>query len=242
MNRLLILLLLSLLGFATHADTVRIAVAANFTAAMRELAEHFESASGYRTVVSFGSTGKLYTQIIHGAPFEVFLSADQDRPALLEQAGRASGRFTYATGRLVLWSQAAGQDLGPETLSTVPFNKLAIANPKIAPYGTAAVEVLTNLGVYEHVRPRLVIGDSVAQAHQFVATGNAELGLVALAQVSLSDQGSRWLVPETMHSPVRQDAVLLDRGGRNPVAAAFIEYLKSPEARAIVRRYGYETE
>ena len=121
MNRLLILLLLSLLGFATHADTVRIAVAANFTAAMRELAEHFESASGYRTVVSFGSTGKLYTQIIHGAPFEVFLSADQDRPVLLEQAGRASGRFTYATGRLVLWSQAAGQDLGPETLSTVPI-------------------------------------------------------------------------------------------------------------------------
>jgi len=240
-NRLLAALLLSMVGLAAYADVVRIAVAANFTAAMREISKSFETTSDYRTLVSYGSTGKLYTQIIHGAPFEVFLSADQHRPTLLEAAGKANGRFTYATGRLVLWSQTSGLDLGRETLNHEQFNRLAIANPKIAPYGTAALEVLTGLGAYERLRPRLVIGDSVGQAYQFVATGNAELGLVALAQVSLNDRGSRWLVPETMHTPVRQDAVLLEKGNRNPAARAFIEYLKTPAAQRIIQRYGYDT-
>ena len=241
-RRLSSILLLSLLAFAAHADAVRIAVAANFTAAMREIAERFEAASGHRTIISYGSTGKLYTQIIHGAPFDVFLSADQHRPALLEEAGKASGRFTYATGRLVLWSRIPGQQIDRETLNIGQFNRLAIANPKTAPYGTAAVEVLRELGTYENLSSRLVIGDSIAQAFQFVASGNAELGLVALAQVSLAEHGSRWLVPETLHTPVRQDAVLLDRGNRNQAALEFIRYLESPEAQRIIQRYGYDTE
>jgi molybdate transport system substrate-binding protein len=224
-----------------QAGEVRVAVAANFTAAMREIAASFESASGHRTIVSYGSTGKLYTQIIHGAPFDVLLSADQERPELLEQRQKASGRFTYAIGRLVLWSRTAGQDLDQQTLQTAAFKRLAIANPKTAPYGTAAVEILEELGLYPHLRPRLVVGDSIVQAHQFVATGNAELGLLALAQIALTDQGSRWLVPESLHTPVRQDAVLLARGDRNPAALAFLDYLKGPSAQGIVRRYGYET-
>ena len=224
------------------AGQVRIAVAANFTAAMKEIAAGFESVSGHRTVVSFGSTGKLYAQIQNGAPFEVFLAADQHRPELLEQKDVASARFTYAIGKLVLWSSDAESVLNAQVLRDGEFKKFAIANPKTAPYGVGAVEVMRGLGVYEALRPKLVRGENIAQTYQFVATGNAQLGLVALAQVALNDKGSRWPVPETLYTPIRQDAVLLKRGKNNPVAQAFLDYLRSDTVRAIVHKYGYGTE
>jgi molybdate transport system substrate-binding protein len=226
-----------------RAAEVKVAVAANFTAAMKEIAAGFERATSHKALLSFGSTGKLYAQIIHGAPFAVFLAADQERPRLLERQGEASGRFTYAIGKLVLYSAEADLvDAEGEVLAEGAFDRLAIANPKTAPYGTAAMEVLDDLGLTARLAPRLVRGDSVAQAYQFVATGSAELGFVALAQVVLQPQGSRWEVPQSHYTPIRQDAVLLDRGADEPAALALIDYLKTPAARAIIERFGYGTE
>ncbi len=233
-----------LLGSATaYADEVNVAVAANFTAAMKEVAAGFERATGHKAVLSFGSTGKLYAQIIHGAPFGVFLAADQERPRKLVEAGKASGQFTYANGKLVLWSKQ-GDLIGnsADVLKKGDFKRLAIANPKTAPYGVAAMQVLETLGVAAPVRAKLVRGDSIAQTHQFVATGNTELGFVALAQVVLNDGGSRWIVPQAMYDPIRQDAVLLAKGTDQPAAAALLDYLKGEEARAIIERYGYGLE
>ena len=223
-----------------RADEVKVAVAANFTAAMKEIAAGFEQTTGHTALLSFGSTGKLYAQIINGAPFAVFLAADQRRPKLLEDKDMASGRFTYATGRLVLWSAKPGfvDDEG-KVLAAAAFDRLAIANPKTAPYGSAALEILHNQGQSTKLLPRLVRGDSIAQTHQFVATGSAELGFVALAQVVLNPQGSRWDVPQSLYTPIHQDAVLLENGADQPAALALIEYLKGPEARAIVERFGY---
>lgn len=226
-----------------QADDVHVAVAANFTAAMKEIAANFEKTSGHHAILSFGSTGKLYTQIVHGgAPFEVFLAADQRRPELMENADLASGRFTYAIGKLVLWSSDADRAVGEQSLSEGDFHKLAIANPKTAPYGAAAVEVMRNLGLYEKLEPKLVLGDSISQTHQFVATGNAQLGFVALAQIALDGSGNRWPVPDKLYTPIRQDAVLLARGKDNPAAPALIAYLKSDAARAVIHRYGYGSE
>lgn len=225
------------------ADNVHVAVAANFTAAMKEIAAGFEKTTGHHAVLSFGSTGKLYTQIVHGgAPFEVFLAADQRRPELMEQAGQASGRFTYAVGKLVLWSSDPDRVVDEHALGKDDFQKLAIANPKTAPYGAAAVEVMRNLNLYQKLAPQLVLGDSISQTHQFVATGNAQLGFVALAQIALDGSGSRWPVPDELYAPIRQDAVLLNRGQDNPAAPALIAYLKSDAARAIIQRYGYGSE
>jgi molybdate transport system substrate-binding protein len=224
------------------AGEVKVAVAANFTAAMKEIAADFEQASGHHAVVSYGSTGKLYAQIENGAPFEVFLAADQKRPKLLEEKGKAGGRFTYAVGKLVLWSSDAKQTVDEQTLRDGGFHKLAIANPKTAPYGTAAVEILRNLGLYDALESKLVIGDTIAQAHQFVATGNAELGFVALAQIALDDGGGRWPIPDDLYSPIRQDAVLLGKGKDNPAARALLDYLRSDAVVAIIHKYGYGTE
>jgi molybdate transport system substrate-binding protein len=224
-----------------HAGEVHVAVAANFTAAMKEIATNFEKGSGHHAVVSFGSTGKLYAQIEHGAAFEVFLAADQRRPKLLEEKGVASGRFTYAIGKLVLWSKDSKRTVEEQALHDGNFNKLAIANPKTAPYGAAAMEIMKNLGLYASLKPKLVLGDNIAQTYQFVATGNAELGFVALAQIALDDSGSRWLVPDTLYPPIRQDAVLLEKGKDNPVAHAFVDYLYSDDARAVIHKYGYGT-
>jgi molybdate transport system substrate-binding protein len=222
------------------ADTVRVAVAANFIAAMKEIAAGFEQATGHSAVLSFGSTGKLYTQIVNGAPFALFLAADQKRPKLLEDAGKASGRFTYATGRLVLWSTKPGfLDAGGKVLFGDAFNRLAIANPKTAPYGAAAMEVLDSLGLRSELTPRLVRGDSIAQTYQFVATGNAEVGFVSLSQVVQNPAGSCWDVPQAFYTPIRQDAVLLERGTDQPAAPALLDYLKGPKARAIIERFGY---
>lgn len=224
-----------------QAGEVSVAVAANFTAAMKELSAAFQKASGHRLIVSYGSTGKLYTQIVNGAPYQVFLAADQHRPELLEQRQLASGRFTYAIGKLVLWSSDAQRQVDRGSLTRDDFSRLAIANPKTAPYGAAAVEVLQHMGLYQTLRAKLIMGDSIAQAHQFAATGNAELGFVALAQTAVDDSGSRWVVDASLYTPLRQDAVLLDKGRDNPVAQALLDYLHSDAARQLIRKYGYAT-
>ena len=232
--------LVTIVSTAARADEVNVAVAANFTAAMKEIATTFEQSTGHKAVLSSGSTGKLYTQIVNGAPFAVFLAADRERPQRLEREGLASGRFTYATGKLVLWSTKPGYvDESGTILRDGEFTRLAIANPQTAPYGAAAMEVLGNLGESDDLAPRLIHGDSIAQTHQFVATGNAELGFVALAQVVLNPEGSRWLVPQNLYTPIRQDAVLLNSAAGQPAARALMEYLEGPGARAIIQRYGY---
>ena len=231
-----------------QADEAQVAVAANFTAPMKEIIAAFEQETGHEVKASSGSTGKLYAQIKNGAPFEALLAADQKRPELLEEegVGVASSRFTYAIGSLVLWSADAGAvDDGPAVLEANGFNKLSIANPKLAPYGEAAMETLDALGLKEAVEPKLVMGENIAQAFQFVDTGNADLGFVALSQVMQGGQitkGSGWVVPGDMHAPIRQDAVLLKRGADNPAVNALMTYLKGDKAHAIIHSFGYETE
>jgi len=230
-------------GGFVRAGEVKAAVAANFTAAMKEIAAGFEAATGHKVLASYGSTGKLYAQIENGAPFEVFLAADRKRPAMLEDAGTASGRFTYAVGKLVLWSADPGLvDAAGKVLQTGRFRRLAIANPATAPYGAAAMQVIGALGLGDSLQEKLVRGDSIAQTYQFVATANAGLGFVALAQVVLNPSGSRWEVPQALYDPIRQDAVLLRAGAGNPAAAALLAYLKSAPARAVIERFGYGTE
>ncbi|NEV62925.1 molybdate ABC transporter substrate-binding protein [Thiorhodococcus minor] len=237
---ILALLLLSSASAGVLADQVKVAVAANFTAAMKEIAQDFEKATGHSTQISFGSTGKLYTQIHNGAPFEVFLAADQKRPQRLVAEGKATDAFTYAIGKLVLWS--ADPEMvtdGGKALSRGDFDKLAIANPKTAPYGAAAVEVMKALAVDAMLGPKLVQGDNIAQTYQFVATKNAALGFVAKAQIALDASGSSWDVPQDLYSPIRQDAVRLEKGEDSPAAAALIDYLKSDAAKAVIEKYGY---
>ena len=224
--------------------SVRAAVAANFTAAAREIAAAFEDATGAGALLSFGSTGQLYAQILQGAPFEVFLAADEVRPELAEREGLAvpGSRRTYAVGRLVLFSTEAERISGPDALRDPGLRRIALANPALAPYGRAAVQAARALGVEDIVRDRQVIGKNVSQAHQFVRTGNAELGFLALSQVARSTGGSRWLVPEHLHAPIRQQAVLLEAGRDNPAAARFLDFLDSATAREILRRHGYRAE
>jgi len=242
---IVLLAALSVAAFAAPAwaGETQVAVAANFTAPARQIAAAFEKATGQRAVLSFGSSGQFYAQMAHGAPYEVFLSADADRPKAAERDGLAvpGTRVTYAVGRLVLFSKTPGLvDGSGAVLKTGRFGKLAIADPTAAPYGAAAVQTLQRLGVYPAVKARIVQGSSITQAYQFVATGAAELGLVAQSQVVNRPGGSRWLVPATLHAPIDQQAVLLFTGRKNPAARAFLAFLKSPAAVAIIRRYGYE--
>ena len=228
---------------ALAADT-QVAVAANFTEPAKEIAAAFAKATGHNAVLSFGSSGAFYTQMTQGAPFELFLSADADRPKKAEQDGLAvpGSRFTYAVGRLVLYSTTPGLvDKGGAVLKRGGFAKLSIADPAAAPYGAAAVEAMKTLGVYEAISPRIVQGTSITQAYQFVSTGAAELGFVALSQVVTVPGGSRWIVPKSLHAPIDQQAVLLKTGAANPAAAAFLKFLRNRQALAIIRRYGYET-
>jgi molybdate transport system substrate-binding protein len=226
------------------AGEVQVAVAANFAEPVKAIAARFETATGHHAVISVGASGQFYAQITHGAPFEVFLSADADRPARAEAEGFAvkGTRFTYAVGRLVLYSRTPGlvDDRG-EVLRRGSFETLAIADPAAAPYGAAAVQTLTALKLYDRLKPRLVTGASIGQAYDFVHTGAAELGFVALSQVIADPAGSRWIVPETLHAPILQDAVLLNPGAANPAAKAFLAFLTGPQARAIIARYGYGT-
>lgn len=234
------------IGSAT-AGEVSVAVAANFTDATRDIVPLFEAATGHTAKVSFGSTGKLYAQIEHGAPFEVFLAADVRRPqkAVAEGLAVADSRFTYARGKLALWSAKQGvADRGESLLEAGDFNRVAIANPKTAPYGLAARQVMEHLGVWQALKPKVVRGDSIAQTFQFVATGNAEAGFVAFSQVKAwgGAPGSLWAIPEGYYQPIEQQAVLLHKGRENPAAQAFLQFLKSDEARAVITGYGYGVE
>lgn len=239
-------LLLTFSGIA-HAADVRIAVAANFTDTTRDLMAAFAEATGLEAVASYGSTGKLYAQIDNGAPFDVFLAADSERPMILEENGQgvAGTRFTYAKGKLALWSPAPGTFEDPEAwLESGDFSRLAIANPKTAPYGLAAQQVLSEMRLWEPLQERLVRGDSIAQTFQFVATTNAESGFVALSQVRAWDdgEGSLWLVPQAYYAPIEQQAILLTRSEGNAAARQWLEFLRGPEARDIIEASGYETE
>jgi molybdate transport system substrate-binding protein len=231
------------LAAVAHALEVSVAVAANFTEPAKEIAAAFQKATGNTAALSFGPSGGFYAQISHGAPFEVFLSADDERPKKAEAEGFAvpGTRFTYAVGRLVLYSKSPGlvDDKGA-VLASDRFQKLAIADPGAAPYGEAAIETLTRLGLYNRLKPKIVQGSSIAQAYEFTATGAAELGFVAQSQVIRTPGGSRWLVPENLHAPIVQDAVLLKPGAGDPAAKAFLAFLKSPAAIQIIKRYGYD--
>jgi len=230
-------------GAPACAADVNVAVAANFTEPARQIAAAFQKKTGHRAILSFGSSGQFYAQISHGAPYQVFLSADADRPLQAEKDGFAvpGTRFTYARGRLVLFSRTPGLvDAQGAVLRSGRFAKLAVADPAAAPYGAAAIQILTRLGLYDRLKPRLVKGASITQAYQFVRTGAAELGFVALSQVIDEKGGSRWLVPADLHRPIEQQAVLLRTGERDAAARAFLAFLKGPEARAVIPRYGYE--
>lgn len=235
------------LGLTAQAQEVNVAVAANFAQPMKLLAQRFEQESGYRTRLSVGATGTLYAQIKSGAPFDVLLAADEYTPARLEneKATVAGTRFTYATGRLVLWSARAGAvGAQGDVLKTGNFQHLALAAPKLSPYGAAAVQTLNKLALTQQLRPRWVVGQSVNQTYGFVASGSAELGFMALSQVFHNGKishGSAWLVPADLHEPLRQDAVLLARAARNPAAKALLDFLKTQESKAVIRSFGYET-
>ena len=232
-------------GTASAAE-VSVAVASNFTVPMQKLAAAFEQASGHKATLAFGSTGRFYAQVKNGAPFQVLLAADDETPAKLEKEGLGvpGTRFTYATGRLVLWSASPGVvDERGEVLKKPGTEKIAIADPRLAPYGAAAVEAMGRLGVAQALQPRIVQGENISQAYQFVLTGNAQMGFVALSQVMADgriEKGSAWRVPADLHSPIKQDAVVLKAGQDNPAAGALMAFLRSDGARAIIRAHGYE--
>jgi molybdate transport system substrate-binding protein len=248
LRQLLPVLLTASVVNQSFAGEVSVAVAANFTEAAREIATAFEKASGHHSRLSFGSTGQLYTQITNGAPFEVFLAADAARPEKAEQAGYAvnGSRFTYARGALVLWSPKPDLfDDGEAWLRRGEYGRIAIANPKTAPYGLAAQQVLQKLALWDRLAGELARGNSIAQTFQFVATGNADAGFVALSQVIANkaagngDAGSVWNIPADDYAPIEQQAVLLRSGENNPAAVSFIAFMKSTAARAIISGYGY---
>jgi molybdate transport system substrate-binding protein len=244
--RLLALLLALCATLAAQAAEVQVAVAANFAGPIKTIAADFEKATGHKLVVSTGATGKFYAQIQSGAPFDVFLAADDETPAKLDKEGAtvAGSRFTYATGKLALWSARPDYvDSKGEVLKSGSFAHLAIAAPKLAPYGAAAVETLAKLGMLAGIEPKFVQGESIGQTFSFISTGNAELGFVALSQVwegGKVKSGSAWIVPAELHSPIRQDAVLLGRAKDNAAAAAFMSFLKSEGTKAVIRSYGYD--
>lgn len=228
------------------ADEVQVAVAANFTAPIQAIAKDFEKDTGHTLIAAYGATGQFYAQIKNGAPFEVFLAADDGTPAKLEQENAIvpGSRFTYAIGTLALWSAQPGyvDDKGA-VLQGNAYKHLSLANPKTAPYGLAATQVLEKLKLTEATRAKWVEGQNITQAFQFVSTGNAELGFVALSQIFKDGKvqsGSAWIVPASLHDPIRQDAVILEKGKDNPAAKALVDYLKGPKAAAVIKAYGYE--
>ena len=248
LRRLLTLTAALALSAAAQAEVVQIAVAANFTAPARALAEIFARTTGHEAKLSFGATGAFYTQIKNGAPFDILLAADDERPIRLEKEGDTvpGSRFTYAIGQLVLWSAKPGfVDGEGAVLKGGNFNKIAMANPKLAPYGAAAVETMDKLGLAAALTPKLVTGESIGQTYNFIATGNAELGFVALAQVldgGKMKSGSMWVVPAKYHAPIIQDAVILKRAAANPAAKAWMALMRSPNTQDFIRSYGYEVK
>jgi molybdate transport system substrate-binding protein len=245
-SRIFSCFLAALIGVATtaHADEISVAVAANFTAPMKQIAAEFEKDTGHKVVASFGSTGKFYAQIKNGAPFEVLLTADDETPTKLikENAAVAGSQFTYAIGKLVLWSAKAGVVDGTgEVLKKGSFAHIALADPKLAPYGAAATETMKAMGVYDSLQPKIVTAENIAQAHQFISSGNSELGFVALSQVLKEGkiEGSYWLVPANLYKSIRQDALILEKGKGKPAADALMNYLKADKAKAIITSFGY---
>ena len=227
------------------AEQVLVAVAANFVPPFREIAIEFERTTGHNVQVAAGSSGNFYSQIKNGAPFDVFFSADNERPKLLgeEGFGVKDSRFTYAIGRLVLWSPNADLIKGEETLRFKQYKRLTIANPKTAPYGLAAMQAMQKLELWEGIQSQIVMGESLGQTMGFIESGNAQLGFVALSQVmdpKIKGKGSRWDVPTNLHEPIKQDVILLTKGKNNPAAKALMEFIGSPQAKAIIERYGYE--
>lgn len=228
-----------------RAETVQVAVSSNFQGAFDALKTDFERETSHQVLATSGATGKFYAQIKAGAPFDILLAADQSTPEKLEAEGAAvtGSRFTYATGRLVLWSKDPKKvDIEGRVLQSDGFAHLAIASPKVAPYGAAAIEVLRRIGLYDRLRPRLVEGESIAQAQQFVASGNAELGFLALSQVCRDGQltsGSAWFVPDQLHGPIHQQAVLLRHGETNQAAKALLAFLKAPQRLPLLTSFGY---
>lgn len=235
--------IVALLTVAASADQTRVAVAANFADAANEIGAAFKAETGHEAVFSFGATGLLYAQIAQDAPFEVLLAADDVRTAKAIDEGYAvkGTDFTYAVGRIVLWSADPALVKGEETLEAGSFAKIAVANAETAPYGAAAVEAMKALGVHDRLQARIVQGTNIAQTFQFVETGNAELGFVALSQIVASDKGSRWVVPAELYTPINQDAVLLKKGEQSAAAKAFLDFLKGPAAAAVIEKYGYGT-
>ena len=241
MLRATLLAILFVISARAGADEALVAVAANFARTAEALAEAYEAESGHTITISSGSTGQLYARIVQGAPYDAFLSADAERPELLVESGQAvaGSRFTYAVGRLALWS-ADPDRIGPDGAAALSgdFRFLALANPRTAPYGAAAMEVLEALGLTDSVADRLVTGADVGSTYAFIASGNAEFGFIALTQLP-DGQGSAWLVPEELHAPLAQDALLLTRGADNPAALGFLAFLRSDEARAMIEAAGY---
>lgn len=245
--RMYIAMLVTTCSLGSHADDVRVAVASNFSAPMQAIAAQFERDTGHRVLLSLGSTGKFYAQIRNGAPFDVLLAADDKVPYRLEseQLGVAGSRFTYAIGTLVLWSEQEDfVDDDGKVLSNAKFNHLALANPKTAPYGAAAMATLRKLGLDQALADRFVQGENIAQTHQFVASGNAELGFVALSQVvdnGRISSGSAWVVPPRLHPPIRQDALLLAHGADSDAARQLMDYLRTEPATTVIKAYGYKS-
>ncbi len=242
--RLCIALIMTCYAISVSAGEVRAAVAANFTAPMNQIAANFEKATGHRLILSFGSTGKLYAQVKNGAPFDVFFAADVKRPEKLEseQDIVPGSRFTYAIGQLALWSAKPDYVTGKAVLQRKDFKHIAIASPKLAPYGVAAVEVMQSLNVYDDLAAKLVQGQNIAQTHQFISSGNATLGFVALSQVYKNGQfnsGSGWVVPPDLHQPIRQQAVVLRRAADREAAQALMQYMQSKPAYEVIASFGY---
>lgn len=242
----LLLLAAHALALPVRAAQVQVAVASNFAAPMQAIANLFEKDTGHQAVVVLGSTGKLATQVRHGAPFDVLLAADSRTPTQLAADGLAvaSSQFTYARGQLALWSEQPGvvDEQGAVLAGPLP-GKLAVADARLAPYGAAAAQVLAARGLTAAVRPHLVVGENIGQTFQFVKTGNAALGFVALSQVMVDGKiasGSAWVIPSKLYDPIRQDAVLLKTGKNNPAATALLQYLRGDSARQVIRTYGYQ--
>jgi molybdate transport system substrate-binding protein len=239
-------LLVALSSTAVLADEVQVAVAANFTAPMKEIAADFEKTTGHKAVLAFGATGKFYAQIKNGAPFEILLSADDETPSKLagEGAAIAASHFTYAKGKLVLWSaKPAIVDAQGEVLKRGGFDHLALANPRLAPYGAAAVEAMKALGVHDGLAAKFVTAENIGQSYQFVKSGNALLGFVALSQVSKDNritEGSAWVIPENLYQPIKQDAIVLNAGKGKAAPEALMKFLKGDKAKAVIRSYGYD--
>ncbi len=246
LSSLTALLCVSLAQTAAHAAEAQVAVAANFAEPIKAIAAVLEKTTGHTLKVTLGATGKLYAQISNGAPFDILLAADTKTPEKLESDGLgvAGSRFTYATGKLVLWSAKSGRvDDKGAVLKAADLGKVAYAAPKVAPYGAAAVEVMDKLGLSATLSPKLVQGESIGQTYSFVHTGNADVGFVAMSQVLEGGRlksGSMWVVPKNLYSPIRQDAVVLKRGAGNEAVQALVKLLKGPNVKDLIRSYGYE--